>query len=332
MHLSRIPSGMRYYVGDEARLRRHVEDTAMSVFDRWSYEEITTPAVDYYLLFEQGMGVSEAQRSFRFTDNDGRMLTLRPDVTSSVARAAATLLSHRPRPLRLCYAAPVFKQHSESSAEWRRENTQLGCELIGAGDEAADLEILLVATEILDQLGFQNSYCVTLNNVEIFNGLAEQFALDPDTRESIRRLIDSRAIPELARYPADPQIRNAFSELIHLKGKRDVLQRSELLLSTSRSKSGLARLVDLWKAIESKGLADVFEIDLGDVSSLDYYTGLSFKVFVNGAGLRIGGGGRYDGLLSNFGRAEPAIGFVLSLDGLTEVLSRNHDSVDNKAT
>ena len=318
---------MRYYVGDEARLRRSVEDTAMAVFDKWSYEEITTPAVDYYHLFEQGMGPGEAQRGFRFTDNDGRMLTLRPDVTSSVARAAATLLSHRPRPLRLCYAAPVFKQQSESSAEWRRESTQLGCELIGAGDESADLEILLVAAEILDRLGFQNSYCITINNVEIFNGLAEQFSLNADDRENIRRLIDSRAIPELERYPADSRVRNAFSELIHLKGKDSVLQQSEPLLSTSRSRAGLARLVNLWTAIEARGLTVAFEIDLGDVSSLDYYTGLNFKVFVNGAGLRVGGGGRYDSLISNFGRSEPAIGFVLNLDGLTEVLSRRQNGI-----
>ena len=88
---SRIPAGMRYYIGAEARLRRTVEDVAMSVFEGWNYEEVITPSVDYYDLFEQGMGQREAQRGFRFTDNDGRLLALRPDVTSSVARMAATL-------------------------------------------------------------------------------------------------------------------------------------------------------------------------------------------------------------------------------------------------
>jgi ATP phosphoribosyltransferase regulatory subunit len=313
---------MRYYVGDEARLRRKVEDTAMGVFDRWSYEEITTPSVDYYAMFEQGMGITEAQRSFRFTDQDGRLLTLRPDVTSSVARAAATLLNDRPRPLRLCYAAPVFKQHSQSAAEWRRENTQLGCELIGAGDASADLEILLVAAEILDQLGLQDSYCITLNHVEIFNGLAEQFSLAANEAEDLRRLIDSRAIPELNRYSTDVLKRNTFAELVHLKGNEEVIQAAQDLVSNSRSDAALLALGDLWRGLESKGLASAFEIDLGDVSSFDYYTGLSFKVFVSGAGLRVGGGGRYDRLISNFGAPEPAIGFVLNLDGLTEVLAR----------
>jgi ATP phosphoribosyltransferase regulatory subunit len=66
-----------------------------------------------------------------------------------------------------------------------------------------------------------------------------------------------------------------------------------------------------------------FEVDLADVSSLDYYTGLSFKVFVRGVGYRVGRGGRYDGLTANFGKSEPAVGFVLNLDSLVEVLGRN---------
>jgi ATP phosphoribosyltransferase regulatory subunit len=66
-----------------------------------------------------------------------------------------------------------------------------------------------------------------------------------------------------------------------------------------------------------------FEVDLADVSSLDYYTGLSFKVFVRGVGYRVGRGGRYDKLAANFGESEPAVGFVLSLDSLIEVLGRD---------
>ncbi|MEA2174300.1 MAG: histidyl-tRNA synthetase, partial [Blastocatellia bacterium] len=69
--LSRIPGGLRYYFGAEARLRRTVEDTVMAVFDGWSYEEITTPSIDYYALFERGMGQDEAERAFRFMDTDG---------------------------------------------------------------------------------------------------------------------------------------------------------------------------------------------------------------------------------------------------------------------
>jgi ATP phosphoribosyltransferase regulatory subunit len=326
MHLSRIPAGMRYYLGDEARLRRGVETAAMSVFDRWCYEEITTPAVDYYLLFEHGMGKAEAERSFRFTDNDGRLLTLRPDITSSVARAAATLLADKPRPLRLCYAAPVFKQQHQSPAEWRRETTQLGCELIGAGEARADLEILQLATEILSHVGLKDCFCITINSVDIFNGLAEQSSLDVTAREEIRRLIDSRDAAELEDFfrthPVASETRAALAQMMKFNGKQEVLHEARRCITNSRSIAALDSLVQLWQAIESLSLAGSFEIDLADVSSLDYYTGLSFKIFVKGAGARVGRGGRYDSLISNFGRDEPAIGFVLNLDALTEVLLR----------
>jgi ATP phosphoribosyltransferase regulatory subunit len=315
---------MRYYIGAEARLRRTVEDVAMSVFESWNYEEVITPSVDYYDLFEQGMGQREAQRGFRFTDNDGRLLALRPDVTSSVARMAATLLSERPRPLRFCYAAPVFRQQTQSHAEWRRENTQLGCELIGVGGKPADLEVLRLAAEILTRLNLQESYCITINNVEIFNGVAASLNLDAQAREVLRRLIDTREAAELERFLQDytGNEGRAFAQPTQLTGKRAVLSSARSTITNDRSLAALDALDELWTEIESLGLADSFEIDLGDVSSLDYYTGLSLKVFIHGAGSSVGRGGRYDGLTGSFGRAEPAVGFVLNLDALTEVLAR----------
>lgn len=312
---------MRYYIGAEARLRRMVEDVAMSVFEGWNYEEVITPSVDYYDLFEQGMGPREAQRGFRFTDNDGRLLALRPDVTSSVARMAATLLSERPRPLRFCYAAPVFRQQTQSHAEWRRENTQLGCELIGVGGTPADLEVLRLAAEILSRLQLENGYSITINNVEIFNGIAAEMNLAAPAREELRRLIDTREAAELQNFLRKHD-RSDDAEFLQLTGKRDVIHKARRSITNARSVAALAALEDLWTEIEALGLEDRFDIDLGDVSSLDYYTGLSLKVFVHGAGASVGRGGRYDGLTGSFGRAEPAVGFVLNLDALTEVLAR----------
>jgi len=317
---------MRYYIGAEARLRRQVEDVAMSVFEAWNYEEVITPSVDYYDLFEQGMGQREAQRGFRFTDNDGRLLALRPDVTSSVARMAATLLAERSRPLRFCYAAPVFRQQTQSHAEWRRENTQLGCELIGVGGKPADLEVLRLAAEILSRLNLQSRYCITINNVDIFNGVAAHLNLEPAAREQLRRLIDTRETAELQRFlqSCNDDEARAFSQPTQLTGKRDVLRAARSRITNARSTAALDSLEDLWTEIAAHGLESAFEIDLGDVSSLDYYTGLSLKIFVHGAGSSVGRGGRYDGLTGSFGRAEPAVGFVLNLDALTEVLARSN--------
>src|SRR2546421_12779532 len=126
------------------------------------------------------MGKAEAPRAFRFTATDGGLLALRADVTSASARAAATLFAESERPLRLCYAAPVFRQQPQSHAQWRRESTQLGCEFIGAGGNVADMEVLVILTEIFERLGLSGDYRITINSVEIFNGISERLALHGD--------------------------------------------------------------------------------------------------------------------------------------------------------
>jgi ATP phosphoribosyltransferase regulatory subunit len=317
--LSNIPNGLQYCAGNEAHCRRLIETTAMSVLDGWSYEEIATPTVDYYMLFERGMGPTEARRAFRFTDSDGRLLALRPDVTSGIARAAATLFVNRPRPLRFCYAAPVFRQTQRCHADWRRESIQIGCELIGKNSLGADIEVLAIACEILSRLGLDGKYVITLNDAEIFNGIAENLALDDDARAELRELMDGRNQGDLESFltphlPAHDRI--AFSKLIQLSGKHETFDRACQVITNPRSRRALDRLENLWRTIEALSLSDRFEIDFGDVSRIDYYTSLTFKVYVEGTGTRVGSGGRYDNLTANFGKAEPAVGFVLDLEML----------------
>jgi ATP phosphoribosyltransferase regulatory subunit len=205
----------------------------------------------------------------------------------------------------------------------------LGCELIGVSGHEADLEVLRLAAEILARLDLQANYCITINNVEIFNGVATQLDLKPAAREALRRLIDARETAELQRFlnGLSESEGRAFLQPTQLTGKREVIRAARKVITNSRSAAALDSLEQLWDSIEALGLADRFEIDLSDVSSLDYYTGLSLKVFVHGAGTSVGRGGRYDGLTGNFGRAEPAVGFVLNLDALTEVVARGMKNV-----
>jgi len=335
--LSKIPDGMRYYFGREARLRRMVEETVMSVFDGWSYEEITTPTVDFYSLFEHGMGSSEAHRAFRFTDVDGRLLALRPDVTSGVARAAVTMFEARERPLRLCYAASVFRQQPQSHAEWRRETVQAGCELMGANTDAADLEVLSIACEIFQRLGLGDNYQITLNDVGVFRGLGERLQLDEVCRSEVRRLVDSRNGEDLLAFlnerKCDPHESRVLAQLSKLSGRREVLETAREVLDNPSSLEAVNRLDRLWRVVEALELSKHFEIDLGDVAKLDYYSGLTFSIYLNGAATRVGSGGRYDGLTAIFGSAEPGVGFVLDLDALTRVvLEQNTNSNEQQET
>jgi ATP phosphoribosyltransferase regulatory subunit len=294
----------------------------MAVFGGWSYEEIATPTIDYYALFELGMR-PEAQRAFRFTDGDGRLLALRPDVTSGIARGAATLFAKRQRPLRFCYAAPVFQHAGTSRAEARREATQIGCELIGSSHQAADLEVLAIACEMFRRFDLARSFIITLNDVEIFNGIAEGLELDVQARHELRQLIDTRNTADLECFLkayASAEESRGFAEVIQPSGEAEILVKARRVITNSRSLAALNRLESLWRTIESLELAAYFDIDLGDVARLDYYTGLTFKIYAEGAGARIGSGGRYDNLTANFGAAEPAVGFVCELDALTDLL------------
>ena len=324
--LSAIPSGVRYYFGSEAHLRRAIEHAAMTIFKAWSYEEITPPTVDYYSLFERGMGSVEAQDAFRFTDTDGKLLALRPDVTSGIARAAATLMAKRERPLRFSYAAPVFRLRAESHAEWRRESTQIGCELIGRNGCAADMEVLAIAVEILSFLGLDGSYTITINDLEIFNGIVGSLGLDATAQEELRELVDTRNARDLelflASYTSAEECAS-FAQLVQLSGRSEVFENARRVITNERSAAALGRLETLWTVVDSVGLSAQFEVDLGDVSRLDYYTGLLFKIYVAGVGTRVGSGGRYDQLTANFGKAEPAVGFVLDLDALAEAMRAN---------
>lgn len=321
--LSKIPGGLRYYFASEARTRRAIEATAIDVFAGWSYQEIITPTVDYYSLFEQGMGAPEAERAFRFSDRDNRLLALRPDVTSSIARAAVTLLSKRPRPLRLCYAANVFHQRSQSHAHSHRESRQIGCELLGRNSTAADIELLTIAIEVLARLNLNRRFVITLSDIEIFNGIVENLGLEPEARNELRRLVDIRAVAELERFltpHASAKEAAAFADLIQLSGKGEVFRNTRQVITNPRSCAALDRLERLWRVVEALGWSEQFEIDLGDVARLDYYTGLTFKVYVEGCGSRVGSGGRYDTLTGRFGKAEPAVGFVLDVDALADQL------------
>jgi ATP phosphoribosyltransferase regulatory subunit len=147
----------------------------------------------------------------------------------------------------------------------------------------------------------------------------------------MRRLVSSRNSADLERFLAEhayvPDECREIARLAQLAGKGEAVEKAQPVINNARSRAGLDRLSRLWRMIEALNLADHFEIDLGDVAKLDYYTGLTFNIYVTGAPARVGSGGRYDGLTAAFGKPEPAVGFVLDLDALTSVLlARNSNS------
>ena len=188
--LTKIPAGVQYFFDEEVKLRRHVERQAMSVFAGWSYDEIILPIFDYHDLFARGMGAEAAERTYRFTDRDGALLALRPELTSLVARTVATRFKAKPRPLRLSYSGEVFR-YDEPTERAAREFHQLGVEHIGEPDGFsciwADVEVLLVAAELLSGLGL-HGFRIALSHADFFNGVSGYLELeDEQNRFGMRR-------------------------------------------------------------------------------------------------------------------------------------------------
>ncbi|MCI0525680.1 MAG: ATP phosphoribosyltransferase regulatory subunit [Acidobacteria bacterium] len=327
--LTKIPAGVQYFFDDEVKLRRYLERRAMDVFTGWSYDEIILPMFDYHDLFARGMGEENAERTYRFVDRDGALLALRPELTTLVARTVATRFIKRERPVRLCYSGEVFR-YDEPTERAAREFHQLGVEHIGEPDIVADIEVLLVATEVLTALGL-DGFRIALSHVDFFNGVADFLRLDDADRAELRELIDRRnslALEEFLRRHAahiEQERRAGFSRLIQIAGKRDAIQRAQGILLNERSRAAVDHLDRIYSTLAALGLEENFDIDLGDTGGLEYYTGLTFKVYVPDLGVEIGGGGRYDNLISNFGKSEPAVGFSLSLDGLVDAISMFDD-------
>ncbi|MFN0087248.1 MAG: ATP phosphoribosyltransferase regulatory subunit [Blastocatellia bacterium] len=324
--LTKIPAGVQYFFDEEVKLRRQVERRAMEIFAGWSYDEIILPMFDYHDLFARGMGEEKAERTYRFVDRDGALLALRPELTSLVARTVATRFKQKPRPARLCYSGEVFR-YDERTERAAREFHQLGVEHIGEPDIVADIEVLLVAAEVLASLGLEG-FRIALSHVDFFHGVADFLSFDEGRRAELRELIDRRNSRALNRFleahasHIEPGRRADFSRMIQIAGKEDAILRAREILLNSRSRAAIDHLARIYSTLTGLGLAENFDIDLGDTGGLEYYTGLTFKVFVPGWGVEIGGGGRYDNLIANFGEPEPAVGFSFALDGLVGAAAR----------
>jgi len=324
--LTKIPAGVQYFFDDEVRLRRSVEARAMRVFAGWSYDEIILPIFDYHDLFARGMGAEKAEATYRFVDRDGALLALRPELTSLVARTVATRFLKRERPIRLCYSGEVFR-YDNPAEHAAREFHQLGVEHIGEPDIVADLEVLLMAAEVLTTLGL-TEFRIALSHVDFFSGVADFLKLDTAGRAQLRELIDRRNSLALAEFlqTVAPQIeqrrRDDFCRLTQIAGKEDAIQRARQVLINEKSRAAVEHLAQIYSALTALGLGENFDVDLGDTGVQEYYTGLVFKVFAPGLGVEIGSGGRYDNLIANFGKPEPAVGFSFALDGLVAAIAR----------
>jgi ATP phosphoribosyltransferase regulatory subunit len=319
--LTQIPLGTQLLFGKAAKKRRRIERAIFSVFEHWNYEEIIPPIFDYYDVFTKGMGAELEERLYRFVDREGHILALRPEFTSLVAKSVATRLADQPKPLRLCYCGEVLRYEAPRGGR-QREFFQIGVENIGGERVKSDAEVILVAAESLKKIGIRE-FQINLGEIGYFAGIVERISFEDVTK--IKTLIDLKDTvalkSELARLALSERRRHILLSLVSLTGNSDTLEAARQLVSNEKSLQALDNLAALVAELKKHKIGEHLTIDLSEVRGLDYYTGTIFKIYVPGLGFEIGGGGRYDNLLKNFGCDLPSVGFSFSLERLMSLKS-----------
>ena len=312
------PEGTRDRLFGACAARRNMENRARTLYARFGYGEVMTPALELFDLFSRTGLPLPSEAMCKLIDRDGRILAMRPDSTAPMARVAAARLAARPMPLRLHYIQDIYRSDDRHTGR-RLETRQAGVELLGAGGRKADLEILALASETLAALGAPD-FRIELGHAALFRALAGQLNASPEEVEKLRALIQSKnfaALGDRLSGYEDRPVCEAIGRLCTLFGGMEVFEDAGRL-GVPEADQALDDLRDTYAALASAGFGGRIHLDLGLVHQMEYYTGVVFRGYVSGVGHAVLTGGRYDNLMGTLGSPAPATGFAVDLDALCE--------------
>lgn len=332
--MTHTPDGVADILWDECALKFNIETTARSVFSAHGYRMVQPPSFEYYDVFRTA--TTSEENMFKMFDSDGRMLALRPDLTTSVARMAATKSFGEALPLRVSYIGNAFRNDEAFSSVRQREFTQVGVELFGDDSIEADAEVIEIAIETILKSGIQN-FQLDIGQVAYFKGLATQACLDQESADRIRDLINEKDFigleKKLDTLCIDTGLKNVFMHLPTMFGGIEVVEEALSYEQLNKdSRLALDNLLQVYKLLEKKGLSEYISVDLGMIPNLDYYTGMIVKGFTYGIGFPLCSGGRYNNLTSHFGRSMPATGIAIGVERVMAAIGdqKNQTLEENK--
>lgn len=329
---SLVPVGMATILPRAAKQVRHIETQLLSQVSRWGYDEIILPTFEYLDVLAPGLEAELLETCYQFIDRTtGRTLLLRPDATAQVARTMAMGLTGGTLPQRLSYRTSVFRYEPEHAGRGR-EIFQVGAELVGAGDVAADCEVISLLIQCLQAIGLR-SFTIALGHVGFIKGLLVRSGLSASGRKRAEQAAAKKDLPRLEEVLAGERIARsaarAIREAPELTGQEEVLERGRVLAGGEPTLlAPLERLAQLYHLLCAAGHRDALLLDLGEFRGFDYYDGVVFDVFAPGVGAELGGGGRYDHLIGRFGRDLPSTGFALDVDRLFRAVEFPEDGQD----
>ena len=317
---SLIPIGMTTLLPDAAERVRHLERALFEGFTRWGYREIIPPTFEYLDVLSAGLPADILEKCYKVADwTTGRILVLRPDVTAQIAKIVAMGMTGRQLPLRLSYRSTVFRYEPEHAGR-EREVFQLGVELIGADDASMDAEILTLLIESLKAVGLSR-FKISLGHVGFYQALLAQSGLSEQGRKQAELAAAHKDLPKLERILKTERVSSRQArpvlEAPGRYGREEVLQWGRTVAGrNARLLAPIERLTSVYALLDAAGVKEYLLLDLGEFRGFDYYDGVVFDVFSANVGCELGGGGRYNHLIGQFGQDLPSTGFALDLDRL----------------
>ena len=303
-----------FYPQDMAR-RNWMIDGWKKVSLRNGFEEYDGPIFEYLKMFQLKSGDEIVEQLFSLTDRGGRDLALRPEITPTMARMINQQINSLPRPIKWFSVPRLFRAERPQKGRLR-EFFQWNVDIIGTEDVLADAEMIFCALDYLQEVGLTpNDIVVKISSRKMLAALLRSIGIAEGELEPLYAILDKRArLPQeafeemLTQQVDDEKKRKRVLELMAIESIKKIASSQELCKSAKESVDEVQRLFEL---LDAMGVGDFCQFDIGIVRGLAYYTGIVYEIYDRDSRLRaIGGGGRYDNLLRDFGGpAVPATGF-----------------------
>lgn len=327
-----IPEGTKDILFQECKKKVEIENILREIYINSGFLEVKSPTLEFYDVFNIENSTLPQEKIYKLIDSQGRILALRADMTTPIARIVGTKLKDTVYPLRLCYTSNVYRVNESLNGK-NSEITQSGVEVVGIKDINADAEVIIMGIKALLNCGLEN-FKVELGHAEVFKALIEDSNLDYEEKEKLRESIDSKnftALNEILhenKNKFEESSLNILKELPRLFGGIDIIERASLLTCNKRAVKALEDVRKVYEIVESIGLGEYVAVDLGMVHHINYYTGIIFRGYTQGFGGNILSGGRYDNLIAQFGENKSATGFAIDVDGIIKSLETSGNFSD----
>lgn len=288
-----------------------------SLYRSYGYQSFKMSKFEEYELYLKNKDFLISDRIISFSDTNGKLMALKPDVTLSVIKNGEDLPGYKQK---VYYNENVYRV--SGSTHQYKEIMQTGIECIGDLDRYDVFEVLSLAAKSLERIS--GDYVLDVSHLGVLTALLDEAGCGPELRKEIARCIAGRNAHDLERACISGGIPSEAREKIcafnRIYGDMDqVLERLGPVCTGEKAKSALAELKELRRLLRGEPFAGHVFFDFSIVNDMDYYNGVVFKGFLQGICEGVLAGGQYDKLMEKMGRQSKAVGFALYLDLLEEL-------------